>query len=206
MSKEKDELEEIQKPLKNAGWFILLGFVFTLGTPWLLTIPSLFPSLNFSSTGSIGDTIGGITSPVIGLLGAILLFLALKAQVKANSLIQRQLNHQSETNQLYQFYNHLKENIDNFTFERTKHVSVNTFPKTNENPHGLGEIEDKEQLKGTIAIYEFFGDLICHQTDRSDELTTDPKLSELTSTLTILNFCLKKLKPQSLRKKKQSKF
>jgi hypothetical protein len=39
-----------------------------------------------SSTGVIGDTIGGITSPIIGLIGAILVYLSFQEQIKANAI------------------------------------------------------------------------------------------------------------------------
>lgn len=42
--------------------------------------------------GPVGDTIGGITSPVSQLLGSILIYLALKAQLDANTIIQNQVN------------------------------------------------------------------------------------------------------------------
>ena len=41
------------------------------------------------STGVIGDTIGGVTAPFINFLAAILVYLALKAQIEANNKIQK---------------------------------------------------------------------------------------------------------------------
>ncbi|MEI7594488.1 MAG: hypothetical protein WCK02_01985 [Bacteroidota bacterium] len=41
-----------------------------------------------ATTGVIGDTIGGITSPIIGLISAILIYITFNEQVKAN----RELN------------------------------------------------------------------------------------------------------------------
>jgi len=45
-------------------------------------------------TGPIGDTIGGITAPIVGLIGAILVYYALKEQIKANEIIQKQFRSQ----------------------------------------------------------------------------------------------------------------
>jgi len=44
---------------------------------------------SFSNTGQIGDTIGGITAPFIGILGAILIFYSFMAQVYANKIMMK---------------------------------------------------------------------------------------------------------------------
>ncbi len=74
--------------------------------PFLLTRPAICENLRFTETGQIGDTIGGITSPIIGICSIVLLFLTLRAQlnfnksqVQDNSLSQI-LNLQSEIIQM----------------------------------------------------------------------------------------------------------
>lgn len=52
--------------------------------PFLLTRPAICENLCFTETGQIGDTIGGITSPIIGVCSIILLFLTLRAQLNFN--------------------------------------------------------------------------------------------------------------------------
>ncbi len=52
--------------------------------PFIFTRSTLFSSLDFSATGQIGDTIGGITAPFMGLVGSILVFLSFKAQTDMN--------------------------------------------------------------------------------------------------------------------------
>lgn len=42
--------------------------------------------ISFQDTGPIGDTIGGITAPIVGLLGAYLVYVSFKAQVEANKI------------------------------------------------------------------------------------------------------------------------
>jgi hypothetical protein len=49
---------------------------------------------SFSETGDLGDTIGGITAPITGLVGSILVFLALKGQIIANKNTQEQIHDQ----------------------------------------------------------------------------------------------------------------
>jgi hypothetical protein len=58
--------------------------------PPLLTIGAIFDFFDFSDTGQIGDTIGGITAPFINGIAAILVFIAFKAQIKANEIFKNQ--------------------------------------------------------------------------------------------------------------------
>lgn len=51
--------------------------------PYLLTQYSVF---DFTSTGQIGDTIGGIMGPFVGILAAILTFMAFWTQYQANEV------------------------------------------------------------------------------------------------------------------------
>jgi hypothetical protein len=60
-----DELKEIQRPLKNAIWIIGIGSIFTELSPWYFTLPSTISDLDFPQKG---DTIGGITAPIIRLV------------------------------------------------------------------------------------------------------------------------------------------
>lgn len=59
---------------------ILAGIIFF---PWFFTRP-YFSVYNLGKTGQIGDTIGGITSPFINGIGAILIYIAFKEQVNSS--------------------------------------------------------------------------------------------------------------------------
>ena len=71
------------------GWIFLVLLIILL-LPILFTMPILFENrtlidlLNFSNKGEIGDTIGGITSPFINGLAAILVYIAFREQVITN--------------------------------------------------------------------------------------------------------------------------
>ena len=114
---------------KQIRIILIIGILFTIISPFIFTISMGF--LDFSNTGSIGDTIGGITSPTVGLIGAILVYYALKAQIDANVIIQKQLNEQksSEYDKKIVTYlnaqlNMIREDINDFEFiestEKTK--------------------------------------------------------------------------------------
>ncbi|MCP9749328.1 hypothetical protein [Lacihabitans sp. CS3-21] len=56
---------------------------------------------DYTDSGEIGDTLGGITAPFINGLAALLVFITFKEQVKANKLIQQQ-----------QYFQHIHEQIN----------------------------------------------------------------------------------------------
>ncbi|NRT17169.1 multisubunit Na+/H+ antiporter MnhB subunit [Flavobacterium sp. 28A] len=70
---------------------IILIIVFLV--PYLFTL-SVFKEYNFSETGQIGDTIGGLTSPFINGIGAILVYIAFKEQKKSNDILTEEINNE----------------------------------------------------------------------------------------------------------------
>lgn len=64
--------------LAFAGIVVLISFL-----PYWLTSDSIFER-NFSNTGEVGDTIGGIMGPFIAIIASFLTFIAFWAQYKAN--------------------------------------------------------------------------------------------------------------------------
>lgn len=68
--------------LKTVFFWICTGGIFAV---WLLPLLlTQFSLVDYSQTEPIGDTIGGISNPFIGLLTAILTFLAFYVQYQAN--------------------------------------------------------------------------------------------------------------------------
>lgn len=59
-----------------------MGILFAIIAPILFT--QNWTSIDFTETGEIGDTIGGITAPIIGVLSILLLFYTLWEQVSFN--------------------------------------------------------------------------------------------------------------------------
>lgn len=68
-------------------WFVplIVFIIIVLGFPYLFTLSTPI-GLDFSKTGQIGDTIGGIMGPFIGIAAAFLTFFAFWVQYKANEL------------------------------------------------------------------------------------------------------------------------
>ena len=74
---------------KDYYWvIILIGCILIIIAPSILTLPwrdeVLGLNTNFKSTGQIGDTIGGITAPIIGLISIILLYITFREQRHTN--------------------------------------------------------------------------------------------------------------------------
>ncbi len=72
--------------MKNCKYNCLIGLsiIFILAAPFLFARSGL-ACFNFLGTGPIGDTIGGITAPFIGILSILLLYNTLKAQQAFNA-------------------------------------------------------------------------------------------------------------------------
>ncbi len=139
----KSKTEKIAKSLKNAKWFIGIGIFLCVMAPLIATQRVFWESFDFSQTGQIGDTIGGITGPIVNIIGAILVFYALKAQIDANRLIQDQFDEQKadEVNRKKLLYiteqvNIIRADLNDFTY---------TFRKDNY----------KYNYSGADGIYEF---------------------------------------------------
>ena len=117
---EKQNITEVDKTLKRAKTFFYVGLALVVIAPFIFTRQYIWDAFDFHNTGEIGDTIGGITAPIVNLIGAVLVYFALKAQIQANTIIQRQLDDQKtkdeleqESKAISQFYSHLKDMIIN---------------------------------------------------------------------------------------------
>ena len=69
---------------------LLFAIYWIIDGPRIIVAPS--QKYDFRETGQIGDTIGGITAPVVGLVSAILVYLSFTAQIRANKIIQQESN------------------------------------------------------------------------------------------------------------------
>lgn len=113
-------------------WLILFAslifIIFSFFAPYILSNESNW-DIDFTSTGQIGDTIGGIMNPFIALAGVLLTFLAFYIQFKANRLQYNNFKFEIEEQRLQfsksqfenQFYEMLrlhKENVNELRIEQ----------------------------------------------------------------------------------------
>jgi|GEM_PF-979797 len=135
---------------------LLIGLFLVLLFPILLTSYSL---VDFTSTGNIGDTIGGITAPITGFVGAILVYLALRAQIKANETINSQLKSQQ-----LEFQEQQKEKIkvelySSIQFELKKlDEDIDSFKYVRK--LNLDNKRDTSNVSGAVAIELFLEEFI----------------------------------------------
>lgn len=84
--------------------FITISLLLIIGgcfAPWLFTGPGC-ERLDFTETGQIGDTIGGLMGPFIAMAGVFLTFVAFLMQVRANEIQREQLHKSFNMKQLEQ--------------------------------------------------------------------------------------------------------
>jgi hypothetical protein len=110
---------------KHLSIIILIFIIWVIISPILFTQFSIISFSNDRSTGQIGDTIGGITAPAIGLLSAILLYLALTKQIDNNNIIIHESNFRTTYNEIVEFKKSLKEYK---FFQQTGVHTIKIFP------------------------------------------------------------------------------
>jgi hypothetical protein len=91
--------------IRNLKYISILFLLFVLIAPYLFTQYQLLPGLDFENTGQIGDTIGGITSPIINVFAALLVYAAFKAQVRANEIQVESLESEKKNRIIEQTFN-----------------------------------------------------------------------------------------------------
>ncbi|KAA5532625.1 hypothetical protein F0919_17745 [Taibaiella lutea] len=123
------------KPKKNNIIFQAIG-IGVLFAIVVYTIPALIsslhiaflPSYNNDNSSKIGDSIGGMTAPIIGIISSLLVFYSFREQVKANKLVQEQINEESISRNS-QFY-----------FDKINHynniITQKTYPLFNKDTKG----------------------------------------------------------------------
>lgn len=130
----------------------IIGFLPYFFTKWSI--------LDFTKTGQIGDTIGGIMSPFIGIIGALLTFAAFWVQYTANQKQFDILNKQQE--------NIVKDGVEKPLYFLLEHYSklenqLNHGGRNGKSVYGLFLLEIK------FVVEEFYK-VICTSFNLSKEL------------------------------------
>jgi hypothetical protein len=93
-------------------WFIF--GILTLVAGVLLEIYLLTgPPIDIHDKAALGELINGLTAPLIGIIGAILIYISFKEQVKSNRFQFQALHEQREWELLYRLYEELKDDLRN---------------------------------------------------------------------------------------------
>lgn len=94
----------------------IICIVFSIFSPFIFT-RSNECGIDFSKTGEIGDTIGGLTSPFIGVAAVFVTGLAFYVQYKANEEVKKQFEFQKFESQFYEMLRLHKENVNEIEIE-----------------------------------------------------------------------------------------
>ena len=122
---------------KDYYWvIILIGCILIIIAPSILTLPwrdkVLGLNTNFKSTGQIGDTIGGITAPIIGLISIWLLYRTFREQREFNKK-QVEFN---EWSSLKDMLSNTEKHLNNIVVGDILENKGNAIPKIkNESSH-----------------------------------------------------------------------
>jgi uncharacterized membrane protein len=140
-----------------------------IGIALLLAIFACFSPLLFTREGvivfsdkesHIGDTIGGIMSPFIGMASIIVMFLAFYMQFKANKIMQSQFEKNQFENQ---FFEMLKTHKENSNF-----ITTNQYER--EEGIGFGEESARRQwLETRKKGFEYLVEQINNKYDEQKE-------------------------------------
>ena len=111
----------------NQFFLLVLGSILILfGSTYIFTRSAIINSFDFNETGEIGDTIGGITSPVINIIGSILIYISFKAQINANKIQ----------------FKAMKKEIQNQKFDRNFEIALDLY-KELKNDYKILEQRDR---------------------------------------------------------------
>lgn len=107
---------------------LILSSIITIGvcflSIWIFSLPAIWESWDLSNKGQIGDTIGGITSPIIGVFGTVLLYLSFKAQRDSIS-DEKEWNKKRLNSEILNFYlRDIKDEYNNLQVGEEKGMSA----------------------------------------------------------------------------------
>lgn len=107
---------------------LIIGIILIIISPFIFT--RVLGIIDFSDTGEIGDTIGGITAPISSIIGSILVYYALKAQIEANEIVQSQLQEQRIREQQQKIVYHLTKLLEIIQIEIKEFTYRDTTKRT----------------------------------------------------------------------------
>jgi len=162
-------------------------------SPWLWTQSALW-GVSFQSTGQVGDTIGGTTAPIVGLVGAILLFLALKAQIRANQIVMDQMREQRALDSYQKLNGYMTQQV------QLLRDDMNEFSLTQTTTSGPSNARVKQtvQFKGVEAIIKALDSMKDMSADHDAQLVDIPQFAHIRVLLERLRFLVEDISSKQL--------
>ncbi len=174
---------------KIAISYIFICILLTIALPYLLTHYTSRFGLT-SSPGEIGDTIGGITSPLIGLLSAILIYITLNEQIKANELLNNQINHDNRIKQISELLKTANEIVSSMRYhdniadkryygEEALRVCLERICRSHENIDAIRGAYNYEKVKNVLHFFQRTANLTMNITKFEEKETYSILFQEL---------------------------
>lgn len=183
--KKKTKEKEVAKnkvKIQNSVWLYIGIFFLILWLPIILT-KSNFVIADFSKTGQVGDTIGGITAPFIACVAAILTFRAFWEQYKANIQQRNDIKLERFESKFYEMLRIHKENVNDIQIskdikgrESFRHMFyelrlIYHTINCREYPDGFKiEVENKMTLTYTVFFHGISNNSKAHYSKYGDDL------------------------------------
>jgi hypothetical protein len=103
--------------------FTLLIIILCFLSVLVFNLPPVLKRLDLSNSSQIGDSLGGMTAPVIGIISSVLLYLALTRQIEANS--DQKLKNESDI--IFSLVNQFQVEIDSFYYKYSQEGQAHIF-------------------------------------------------------------------------------
>ncbi len=164
----EDFKEKQEKILFKSRMWLIAGIVLIIITPFVFIIRKYW-DLSLAETGTIGDTVGGLTSPILGLVGSVLVYYAFLIQLEANKMLFNQIHEEKVERE--------KSHIESHFFELLKiHIEIQNNIKIN-------DIKNQNILQGREVFqwllrefYEYFEMIDDYFLEHEKEISIKKKL------------------------------
>tara|TARA_R110002050_G_C8859225_1_gene507269 strand:+ start:101 stop:1171 length:1071 start_codon:yes stop_codon:yes gene_type:complete len=160
-------LKEKRPFYRKTNFYLILVFlliIFSLFSPLIFT--SFYSGFDFTETGQIGDTIGGVMNPFVAIAGVIVTYLAFKMQFNANQNLKKELEEQITASrkqqierQFYEMLRLYKENVNEISINLYK-LDQETLRKLPLNKFTVNNINYNLELDFTMNGRKVFSSFI----------------------------------------------
>lgn len=144
---------------KNILIIVLVAVLLSFFCVIVFTRPAISEFYDLSNSGNIGDAIGGITSPVIGLISIILLYITLNKQIE--SIKDQKIKNESDM--IFLLINQFEVEYNSFFLNKTERgvkEKMTGFEALTYLCECIGSVALRSDNK-TIGRYYFTNQIIC---------------------------------------------
>ncbi|MBK8567811.1 MAG: hypothetical protein IPN76_31955 [Saprospiraceae bacterium] len=185
----------LEENKKRAKIYLVIGIILMIVAPAIIGNMS-FDLISFDSNSSnVGETIGGITSPIGVVLSSILIYLALIEQIRANKTLssdiaeqKKQYENDKKIAQINSFLSQLDGFVIHFNYNNQEILKNTDSPISFSGPTGIyhflkdvrtffhGSVDELERLHsyneflGIVRLCTIIEGLISNLADDSDRL------------------------------------